>query len=51
MDLPPLRYRTMLLICLVSLIVLRYVPCPPAQDSAENLRRLSQTVQAMVIGH
>ncbi len=48
MHVPRLKYRTMLLIWLVSLLILRYMPCPPAQDNAENLRRLGQTVQAMV---
>ncbi|HEU4327425.1 MAG TPA: hypothetical protein VFS21_30080 [Roseiflexaceae bacterium] len=50
MLLPRLRYRTMLLICLVSLLVLRFVPFPPPQDSAESFRAFGGAARALVVG-
>ncbi|HEU4329304.1 MAG TPA: hypothetical protein VFS21_39565 [Roseiflexaceae bacterium] len=50
MHLPRLRYRTMLLISLISLFVLWSVPFPPPQDSTESLRALGGAARALVVG-
>ncbi len=50
MHLSPLRYCTMLLICLVSLLILWSVPFPPPQDGTESLRSLGGAARALVVG-
>ncbi len=44
------RYRTLLLISLVSLLVLWSVPFPPPQNSTESLRALGGAARALVVG-